>query len=663
MRPILSGDTLDDRYELGELLGSGAFGKVFHARDAVSGRQVAVKVLVGASSAARATRFLREGEIVARLDHPGIVRVHAAGLRDETPYLVYELVEGARTLQAACEGASLPERVEWVREAAEALGYAHGRGVVHRDVKPENLLVDRAGRLRVADFGLALHGDAERLTQTGALVGTAAYLAPEKITGEAGRDEPTADVWSLGVVLYQALTGELPFPGDTLAELCAQIVSGEFVPPRELDPSLPRALERVVLRALASGPARRPRDGAALAAELAGWRERRQPGRGRAWAAVCLLGCASLVGGAVAWAVRPPTVELPQAVAPSPPALAPAPPMEPELPAAQGVSQGLALTQRIEDEGLVGGEGDASGLWVDGRRVVVQGGRAAALVDLESRMVVRRWDRPGSSLRLLSLLPDGSGCLVASIDAAWVARWDREGLVALGGLGVGKTLSVALALDPSGRCLLASGGKLAVRVRVLELGETPELGELVFEQAVEPGWREIRPVGFDPGARRLWAHVDGLSMLRFFDLVGGQAPDDIYMGSDVSSLAWDPASVRLAVGLRNGVVALRRGAEVHYFNDAAVGGDLGLIRAHVGGVRSLCFSLDGRLLFTLAHRSSGAGRLKLWSLEGTPRVVAERAFAGARPGHMSLSPEGEHLLISHEGATFEVIRVDSLTPR
>src|SRR5688572_26516276 len=183
-------------------------GLVLRARDRVSGREVALKVSLCAGDGERSERFAREGQLTAALDHPGIVRVHDSGVADGRPFLVYELVEAARTLEQAWEGLDRDGRVRLVLEVARAVGHAHGRGVIHRDLKPENILVDRDGRARVTDFGLAAALDLDRLTHTGVLLGTPLYMAPEQVAGLADAlRSPRVDVWALGVLLYLALTG------------------------------------------------------------------------------------------------------------------------------------------------------------------------------------------------------------------------------------------------------------------------------------------------------------------------------------------------------------------------------------------------------------------------------------------------------------------------
>ena len=245
-------------YTIQGKLGQGGMGQVFRAWDPHTQRHVALKRITTASHPTHLERFLREGELTARLDHPGIVKVHHTGQHQGAPYIAYELVEGCQPLDHAFRTRDLSGRLDLVAQAAEALGHAHAHGVIHRDVKPENLLVDREGRVKVADFGLATAADLERLTRTGTTMGTPFYMAPELVTGDRGEVGPWTDVWALGVILYQALTDALPFEGQSMIELAAQIISNTpHRPSSRSSERLPMDLERICLRAIEKAPARR----------------------------------------------------------------------------------------------------------------------------------------------------------------------------------------------------------------------------------------------------------------------------------------------------------------------------------------------------------------------------------------------------------------------
>ncbi|MGE0708088.1 MAG: tetratricopeptide repeat protein [Planctomycetota bacterium] len=258
------------RFEIRGRLGRGGMGLVFRAWDPRLGREVALKVVPPerAGGARALERLRREGEALANLNHPGIVRVHEVGSEEGYPFLVCELVHGAQELLNAFEPRAPQERVALLIEAARALGHAHAHGLVHRDVKPSNVLVDREGRVRVIDLGLVAGSGLERMTQSGAMVGTPNYMSPEQVAGKRDRQGPPTDVWALGVLLYRALTDAAPFEGDDLATLSGQILGTDPPPPSTLAPQVSPALDRVTLRALAKRPGERYPDGEAFARAL-----------------------------------------------------------------------------------------------------------------------------------------------------------------------------------------------------------------------------------------------------------------------------------------------------------------------------------------------------------------------------------------------------------
>jgi eukaryotic-like serine/threonine-protein kinase len=260
-------------YEVLGTLGRGGMGVVYRARERKTGRDVALKILLEGGGVNRLARFKREGELTAAFNHPGIVRVHAAGELEGRPFLAYELVEGAIHIGEAFHRWSLHRRVAAVRDVARALGHAHAHGVVHRDVKPENVLVDKNGVVKITDFGLALDEDAERITRTGVLLGTPSYMPPEMFLGRGREQGPAGDVWSLGVMLYKALSGRLPFEGASMGELSAQVTTHDPPPPSTLNVAVPAALDTICLTALEREPGDRYTDGEDLAKDLDAWLE------------------------------------------------------------------------------------------------------------------------------------------------------------------------------------------------------------------------------------------------------------------------------------------------------------------------------------------------------------------------------------------------------
>lgn len=239
--------------EVKEQLGRGAMGAVYRAFDPASGRDVALKVLRAGS----VLRFQREGFLAAKLDHPNIVRIHTSGIREARPCLVYELVEGGRTLgDILREGGTQDQTLRILRDAGRGLGHAHAAGVVHRDVKPDNVLVDASGRGRVSDFGLGALEGLDQLTATGSILGTPIYMAPESLAAKRHLVGYPTDVWALGAMLYEVLAGLPPYSGDSIMTLRAQII-GAPMPPVDPARNAPEALVAIASRALAKDPSER----------------------------------------------------------------------------------------------------------------------------------------------------------------------------------------------------------------------------------------------------------------------------------------------------------------------------------------------------------------------------------------------------------------------
>jgi eukaryotic-like serine/threonine-protein kinase len=269
-------------YAVEEIIGRGGMGIVYKARDLRLNRLVALKMLLAGAYAGSEEqgRFLREAEALAGVRHPNIVQVHAAGEHDGLPYFTMEYIEGGSLAQRLTDSPQPAGRVAALMTTlAEAVQVAHLGGIVHRDLKPANILL--TGRLpqeggpsswgipKIADFGVARHfnGDAS-LTMTGARVGTPSYMAPEQAIGKARAIGPAADIYALGAILYEMLTGRPPFRGETPAETEQQVIADEPVPPSRLNAKVPRDLETICLKCLHKTPQRRYTTAAALAADL-----------------------------------------------------------------------------------------------------------------------------------------------------------------------------------------------------------------------------------------------------------------------------------------------------------------------------------------------------------------------------------------------------------
>src|SRR5439155_2992525 len=252
-----SGRVLGGRYELEGELGSGGMATVYLGRDNVLGRTVAVKVLAPnyARDQAFVARFRREAQAAARMNHPGVVNVFDTGSDDGTHFIVMEYVQG-RTLADVLktDGRLMPDRAAEIGEAvAGALTFAHAQGIVHRDIKPANIMITTGGQVKVMDFGIARAITAgDTLTQTATVLGTATYLSPEQAQGEPV--DARSDLYSLGVVLYEMLTGQPPFAGDSAVSVAYKHVREDPTLPSRLNPEVPSGLEAVTMKCLAKNP-------------------------------------------------------------------------------------------------------------------------------------------------------------------------------------------------------------------------------------------------------------------------------------------------------------------------------------------------------------------------------------------------------------------------
>src|SRR3989440_2418836 len=251
------------RYEIVGELGRGAMGVVYKAVDPVIGRTVAVKTIrlseegTGLSRPELLTRFQTEARAAGLLTHPNIVVVFDAGEEDGLYYITMELVEG-KSLQALLDDGHafpLPRTLRIMEQTCSALQFAHERNVIHRDIKPANLMLTADDTVKVTDFGTAKILQFGTVQQTAHVMGTPSYMSPEQVKGRAvdGR----SDIFSLGVMLYEMVTGEKPFPGQNITTVIYKIVNEEPVPPRQIDPSIHPGISAVVMRALAKDPDRR----------------------------------------------------------------------------------------------------------------------------------------------------------------------------------------------------------------------------------------------------------------------------------------------------------------------------------------------------------------------------------------------------------------------
>ncbi len=311
-------DFASDRYELGEQLGEGGVASVWRARDRELGRDVAIKILHDrhASSSKMFERFAREARVLAGLSHPNVVAIYDVGSIGERPHIVMELVRG-RSLREALTGRPMRglQAATLMRKVALGVAAAHARGVVHRDLKPANILLTAEGEPKVGDFGLAYVAEGGALTRSGTIVGTPLYMAPEQIRGDAKGVGPATDVYALGVILYEALTGCVPHKAETLPEIYQKVLLEEPRHPREFASTVDADLEAVVLKALDKAVEGRYRDASELAEDLRRYivgeavcasrtgtlRRLVRKVRSRPGITVPLLALIAAVGGGIGW--------------------------------------------------------------------------------------------------------------------------------------------------------------------------------------------------------------------------------------------------------------------------------------------------------------------------------------------------------------------------
>ena len=270
------GKLLDNRYEILELIGVGGMAKVYKARCHRLNRLVAVKILRDDLSHDEdlRRRFNAESQAVAMLSHPNIVAVYDVSRSDENNYIVMELIDGIslkQYMQKKGNKLNWREALHFITQIVKALGHAHSRGIIHRDIKPHNVMVLRDGSVKVADFGIARLATAGSSTLTKDTLGSVHYISPEQARGS--HIDARSDLYSAGVVLYEMLTGRLPFEGDTPVSVAIQHINSVPLSPRDLDPELPEALENITMKAMASNVDRRYISADAMLADLEEFRK------------------------------------------------------------------------------------------------------------------------------------------------------------------------------------------------------------------------------------------------------------------------------------------------------------------------------------------------------------------------------------------------------
>jgi serine/threonine protein kinase len=254
------GTMVDERYQLERKIGSGGMADVWLAEDTELDRNVAIKILHDrfAQDKEFVQRFQREAQSAAGLQHPNVVGIFDRGEFRDTYFIAMEYVDGPSLKDLVKGGMGTKDAIDFTRQILGAARFAHRKGIIHRDLKPQNVLIDDEGRARVADFGIARGGESSDITATGSVMGTAQYLSPEQAQGKP--TTPRSDIYSIGVILYEALTGRVPFEGDSAVAVALKQVSEAPRRPSVINPDVPPALDAVVMRALAKDPDARFKD-------------------------------------------------------------------------------------------------------------------------------------------------------------------------------------------------------------------------------------------------------------------------------------------------------------------------------------------------------------------------------------------------------------------
>jgi WD40 repeat protein len=589
-------------YEIIREIARGGMGVVFEARQVSLNRKVALKMILAGQLANETDvkRFYTEAEAAANLDHPGIVPIFEIGQHEGQHYFSMGFVEGQSLAHRLAEG-PLPTReaAELTRRVAEAVEYAHQRGVIHRDLKPANVLLDREGRPRVTDFGLAKKVQTDSgLTGSGQIMGTPSYMPPEQTGGKRGEVGPAADVYALGATLYALVTGRPPFQAATAMDTVIQVISEQPVPPRRLDPTIPRDLETVCLKCLEKAPGDRYPSAAALADELGRFLDYRP-----------IL--ARPIGGPERfwrWCRRRPVVAgLGAAVAALVLFMAVAGPLI-------AVSQSRLRKQSEDRENeaitAMGAAVAARQAEQDRRREAEQSQRDAKLArageeqqtelasrrhyDAQISQLQRYWDEYNGTLLKRGLdeqLP-GTQSGVDFRGFEWF-YWQRRMASAHIALPQGQAVwSVAFSPDGTRVAAADSSGKLKVW----------DVAQRRTTSSLNAHTGEIRGVAFSPDGRHLaTAGVD--RSVKLWEVVSGRCVHTLVGHTNVVyGVAFSPDSKRLASAGGDSTVKVW---------DVGSGQELRTLTGHRNGVLSVVFSRDGRRLAS----GSWDKTLRLWDAE------------------------------------------------
>jgi WD40 repeat protein/tRNA A-37 threonylcarbamoyl transferase component Bud32 len=657
-------------YELEAEIAHGGMGVVYRARQVSLDRTVALKMILAGqlASTAEVRRFRTEAEAAAQLDHPGIVPIFEVGEHQGRHYFSMGYIPG-QSLAHAIAGGPLPQSraAEILREVAEAVAYAHSRGVVHRDLKPGNILLDAQGRPHVTDFGLAKRTEVDSsLTQSGVIMGTPSYMSPEQAEARHDRIGPSTDIYSLGATLYCLLTGSPPFQAPSMADTLRQVAEREPVPPRQLNPEIALDLETICLKCLEKPIARRYASAADLTADLGRWLEGRPilarpvgPAE-RAWrwcarnAVVAALGAglwlALLTGIALSsyFAYRARIGESD--------ALESARQLRVEKEATERQSRQISLERERAETLLYGtemtlaqrdlGEGDleAAGQRLADNRPAAQDrpdrrGFEWYYLDRLCNLELMRLFGPGLPVTSVALSPDGRLIVTGYVTGygflpdGTIAVWDAPGRRLLTSWRAGDTSIGALAFHPEGK-LLVSIDPTSPTITLWDVATGHEWATL---RGHDDG---VTQIAFSPDGSIL-ASSDRSGVVKLWDIPPQDRLERTLIGHKgrVSRMAFSPDGRLLATGSldwRRITIDGPTDGSIRIW-DVATGRQLAVLAQPDGGILDLAFSPDGTQLLS----SSGDGMARLWDVKESRQIQSTR---GPATGLAVFLPEGPRIV-------------------